>query len=77
MRKDIPCNYNSYNSDNYMPRKGKKTKKQKNKKKPNIIVCIYYPKLPAHPTAFPLPLGTTSLFFMSVNLFLFCRYVHL
>ena len=28
----------------------------------NVIVCIYNPKLPIHPTPFSLPLGNTSLF---------------
>ena len=35
------------------------------------------PKLPVHPTPSLLPLTTTSLFSMSMSLFLFCRQVHL
>ena len=50
MRKDIPCNYNSYNGDNYMPRKGKKTKKQKNKKNPkcNSLYLLSQTPSPSH-----------------------------
>ena len=40
----------------------------------NAIVCIYQPPTP-HPSQ-PHP-WQTRLFFMSVSLFLFCRWVHL
>ena len=35
------------------------------------------PRLPVHPTPSPSPLATTSLFSMSVSLFLFYKQVHL
>ena len=34
------------------------------------------PKLPVHPNPSPFYLATTSLFSMSMSLFLFCKYVH-
>ena len=44
----------------------------------NVIVhASTNPKLPIHPTHFPFPLATTSLFSMLVSQFLFYRYVHL
>ena len=44
----------------------------------NAIVCIYQPQTPSPSLSLPpSPLATTSLFSMSVSLFLFCRQVHL
>ena len=40
----------------------------------NVLVCIYQPQTPSPSLCLaPSPLATTSLFSMSVNLFLFCR----
>ena len=43
----------------------------------NIIVCIYQLQTPSPSLSLPSPLATTSLFFMSMSLFLFCIQVHL
>ena len=42
----------------------------------NVLVCIYQPKFPVHPTPSPLPLGNHKSV-LYVCLFLFCRQVHL
>ena len=40
----------------------------------NLLVCIYQPQTPSPSLCLaPSPLATTSLFSMSMNLFLFCR----
>ena len=44
----------------------------------NVIVCIYQPQTPTPSLSLlTSPLANTSLFSMSLSLFLFCREVHL
>ena len=40
---------------------------------PDAVVCIYQPQIPVHPIPSPSPLATTSLFSMSMSLFIFWR----
>ena len=40
---------------------------------PYTIVCTCWSQLPIQPSSIPSPLAATSLFSMSVSLFLFCR----